>query len=149
MRRIAFSIVIALSGAALSVAALARQPDKGPPDKEQPPAKDSPHAEAVKQTLDVLDQMSAGLAKITDQDSAGAAKEELAKLAKTWTALRQKTEKLPPPAREEKQRLEKEYKGKMEAAQRKLAGEVRRVELIPGGRAALQEIRGVLKPPAK
>ena len=47
-------------------------------------------------------------------------------------------------AAEEKDRLEKEYKEKTEAAQRKLFAQVARVREVPGARPALEEIRGVL-----
>lgn len=102
------------------------------------------HEEAVKQVLAVQDKITTALSKITSQETADAARPELQKSAKEFVALRAKIEKLPPPAPEEKSRLEKEYKGKLEAAQKKLFGEVIRVQNIPGGRAALQEIRGVL-----
>src|SRR5262249_11400258 len=102
------------------------------------------HEELVKQMLSNLDKMTATLTTITTQESADAARPELQKAAKEWVALRGQAEKLPPPSRMEKERLEKEYKGKLEAAQKKLYGEVTRVQNIPGGPAALKEIRGVL-----
>jgi len=58
--------------------------------------------------------------------------------------VRAQAEKLPPPSREQKERLDKEFKEKLEVAQKKLAGEVIRLKNIPGGPDALKEIRSVL-----
>jgi len=123
-------VVVALLGLSLTAALGAGTP--------------SPHEDAVKQVLAVQDKITSALATITDQSTADTAKPQLRKFGKEFIELRGKIEKLPPPSREEKGRLEKEYKSKLEAAQRKLSGEVLRVQNIPGGREALQEIRGVL-----
>ncbi|GEM_PF-4769326 len=102
------------------------------------------HEEVAKQLLTVMDKISVSLASITSQESADAAKPELRKAAKEFLAVRAQAEKLPPPSREEKNRLEKEFKGKIEAATKKLAGERVRVRNIsPGGPEALEEIRSV------
>ncbi len=107
-------------------------------------AQEPNHAEVVTKVLDVLERLSKSLATITTQETADAAKVELGKLANEWTATREQAEKLPPPSREDKDRLEKEFKSKLDSAQKKLFGEVVRVQVIPGGVAALQEIRGVI-----
>lgn len=104
----------------------------------------SAHDDVIKKMLLTLDKISTTLESITTQESADAAKPELQKSTKEWLAVRAKAEKLPPPSREQKERLDKEYKGKLEAAQKKLAGEVIRVKNIPGGPEALKEIRSVL-----
>ena len=57
----------------------------------------------------------------------------------------QRQEYRPGGGRDEKTRLEKLYKPKLEEALKKMFGEVRRVEGIPGGKDALKEIAGVLK----
>jgi hypothetical protein len=115
------------------------------PEKDKP----SPQATVVLQMLEVMDKLTASLATIKDQDTAEAARPELRKLTKDWTALRDKAEKVPPPAQPEKERLQKEFKAKLEAAQRKLFGEVARLRMIPGARAVLEEIRSVLARPTK
>jgi hypothetical protein len=117
----------------------------------QEPEKDksSPQAAVVVQMLEVMDKLTASLATVKDQETAEAARPELRKLTKEWTALRDKAEKVPPPAPMEKERLEKEFKPKLEAAQRKLSGEVGRLRLIPAARPALEEIRSVLTRPTK
>jgi hypothetical protein len=107
------------------------------------------HDEVVKQMLTTLEKLTTTLTPITNAGTADAAKPELRKTAQAWVELRAKAEKLPPPTREEKTRLEKEYKGKIEAAQRKLFAEVVRVQNLPGGTDALKEIRGVLSKPMK
>jgi hypothetical protein len=132
--------IVALSALMLAGGASAQEADKD---------KLSPQAALVQQMLDVMDKLTTSLATVKDQQSADAARPELRKLAKEWTALRDKAEKVPPPAREEKDRLEKDFKTKLEGAQRKLSGEVARVQAVPGGRAALEEIRSVLTRPTK
>jgi len=107
------------------------------------------HEDVVKQMLAGLDKITMTLTTITNEESAEAAKPELRKAAKEWVELRAKVEKLPPPPREEKERLEKEYKEKLVTARKKLVAEQIRVQNIPGGPEALKEIRGVLAKPMK
>ena len=102
------------------------------------------HEEVTKQLLAVMDKITVSLASITSQESAEAAKPVLRNSAKEFLAVRAQAEKLPPPSREEKNRLEKEFKGKIETATKKLAAERVRVRNItPGGPEALEEIRSV------
>src|SRR5438034_4384211 len=77
------------------------------------------HEEVVKQTLASLDKITMTLTSITNEESADAAKPGLHKAVKEWAALRTKVEKLPPPPREEKERLDKEYKEKLVTAKKK------------------------------
>lgn len=102
------------------------------------------HDDIIKQMLTTLDKITTTLGSINDQETADAAKPELQKSGKEWLAVRAQAEKLPPPSREQKERHEKEFKGKLEVAQKKLAGEVIRVKNVPGGPEALKEIRSVL-----
>ena len=64
--------------------------------------------------------------------------------AKTWVDERARAAKLVPPDRAEKERLTKIYRPKIDEALKKMFLEIRRVEIIPGGKDALKEIRGVL-----
>ena len=59
--------------------------------------------------------------------------------------MRTKAESIKPPVKEEKERLEKEYKPKLFEAQKKLFGEIGRVKLLTGGQVALKEIRAVME----
>lgn len=102
------------------------------------------HDDVIKQTLATLDKISTALESITTQESADAAKPVLQKSTKEWLAVRAQADKLPPPSPEQRERLDKEFKEKLVAAQKKLAGEVIRVKNIPGGPEALKEIRSVL-----
>jgi len=115
------------------------------------PAGDAPlsHEEVVKQMLASMDKITTTLTSITNEESAEAAKPGLRKAAKEWVALRAKVEKLPPPPREEKERLDKEYKEKLVTANKKLTAEKTRVDNIPGGPEALKEIRSVFAKPMK
>ena len=105
----------------------------------------SPYEKAIQKMIGSLDEIAVTLKTIIDEDTAGAAKPDLRKSATVWMDTRAKAEKLQPPGREEKVRLEKLYKPKLEESMRKMFSEVRRVENIPGGKEALKEISGVLK----
>jgi hypothetical protein len=100
--------------------------------------------DVVKQMLDTMGSLTTTLATIRDDETAQSAHPELRKTAGKWQLIKKKAEDLPPPSKEEKDRLTKQYKTKLEEAQKKLFGEVARVSVIPGGRGALLEISSVL-----
>ena len=108
-------------------------------------AQASPYEKALAQVLDSFDKIGATLKTIVDEESAGAAKPALRKSADAFVDARAKAAKLQPPDKEEKLRLEKLFKPKIEEALKKMTIQVRRVELVPGGKEALKEIAGVLK----
>lgn len=105
----------------------------------------SPHEKVIQEMIGSMDSIGVTLKTIIDEDTASAAKDPLRKAAKVWIEARVRAAKLQPPEREEKTRLEKVYKPKLEDSLRKMFTEVRRVENIPGGKEALKEIAGVLK----
>ncbi len=112
------------------------------------PAQESRYEEIVKQTVGLIDQIHGVLKTIEDGASADAARVELRKAAEKWVEVRRKEKELPPPERTEKDRLAKLAKDlKIREKVARLLGQVRRVEGIPGGRQALDEISGVLKKP--
>jgi hypothetical protein len=100
--------------------------------------------DVIKQVLDTMDSLKTTLATIQDEETAKSAQPGLRKAAGKWQLIKKKAEGLPPPSKEEKDRLAKQYKTKLEEAQKKLFGEVGRVSAIPGGRDALLEISSVL-----
>jgi hypothetical protein len=100
--------------------------------------------EVLKDMLGTMDKLSSTLAAIKDEAGAKAAVPELRSSADLWVKLRDKAEAMKPPSPEEKERLEKEYKAKMIAAQKKLFGEIDRVKTVEGGKEALKEISTVL-----
>src|SRR5947207_1608670 len=108
-------------------------------------AQDSPYEKALLQVLDSFDKIGAKLKSIEDADSAAAAKPDLRKAADQFVEARAKATKLPPPEKDEKTRLEKLYRPKLDESMKKLIVEARRVEQIPGGKDALKEIADVLK----
>ena len=110
---------------------------------------DSPHEKALKDAVASLDQIGATLKTIANEESAGAARPALKKSAAAFLEARAKGDKLPPPEKDEKERLKKIYKAKLEEALRKIRVESGRVEQIPGGREALEEIKDVFKKDSK
>jgi hypothetical protein len=105
--------------------------------------------DVIKQMLGVMDSLTTNLASVRDEETASFARPELRKAAEKWQHIKKKAEGLPPPSKEEKDRLAKQYKTKLEEAQKKLFGEVGRVSAVAGGRAALLEISSVLDKKAK
>jgi hypothetical protein len=105
----------------------------------------SPHEKAIQQMIGNLDEIAKSLKTIIDEETADAAKPDLRKSAKAWVDTRARAAKMPPPEKDEKVRLERLYKPKIEESMRKMFIEVRRVENIPGGKEALKEIAIVLK----
>ena len=96
-----------------------------------------------------MDALATTLSTIQDEETAKTAKPELRKIAGKWSEIKKSAEALPPPSKEDKDRLAKQYKMKLEEAQKKLFGQVARVQQIPGGRDALLEISSVLTKKAK
>jgi hypothetical protein len=105
---------------------------------------ESPHELAVKQMLKSLDKLTMTLASIKDADTAQATRPALKKAAENWVDVKTKAGKLPPPEKVEKDRLAKEYKGKMDEAIKKFFTEVGRVRNFPAGKAVLMEIKAVV-----
>jgi len=101
-------------------------------------------ADVVKEMLSTMEKMTTSLAGIMDEETAKSARPELLKAATGWQEIRQKADKMKPPTRDEKAKLEKEYKEKLQLAQKKLFAEIARVKGVPGGREALKEVSAAL-----
>lgn len=113
-------------------------------DGQSPP---SPQEMVVREMLVVLDKLTGTLATIVDSDTATAAQPELKKLTAAFVEARQKSESLPQPSKEEKDRLAQNYQRKFAIAMEKFRSEVRRLEGIPAGVEALKELAPLELPP--
>jgi len=98
----------------------------------------------VKTMLATMDKITSTLATIKDEETGKAAHPDLKKGAQEWLALRKRAENVAPPTKEEKERLAKEYKPRLEEAQKKLCGEIARVQTVPGGKGVLLELSKVM-----
>ena len=105
----------------------------------------STHEQLAQKMLASLDKITQVLLTIDGEDVAKDAKPALRKAADSWIEARVQAAKLPPPEREEKERLVKIYRTKIDATLKKMFIEIQRVSVIPGGKDALTEIAGVLK----
>jgi len=105
---------------------------------------ESPHELALKQVLKSLDKLTMTLGSIKDAETAEATRPELRKAVENWTDAKTKAGKLAPPEKVEKDRLAKEYKGKMDESIKKFFTEVGRVRSFPAGKEVLQEIKAVV-----
>src|ERR1043165_1128829 len=103
------------------------------------------HEQVIQKMIGSLNEISKILKSIEPEDTAKKARSELRKAATNWIEARAKAAKMQPPERQEKERLAKIYKPKIDEALKKLFVEMGRVEVIPGGKEALKEISEILK----
>src|SRR5439155_21525476 len=89
---------------------------------------ESPYEVVIKETLGALDKLAEALGTIKDQESATSARPEVRKAAGKLADVTKKAEKLKQPSKEEKDRVTKEYKAKLETAVKRLYGEIARVK---------------------
>jgi hypothetical protein len=99
----------------------------------------------VKEVLETLDKITTSLTTVKDEATAKAAVPDLRKGVARFKELRDMAGKAKPPSTEEKNRLKKEYKEKLEKATAKAFAEIARVKKVPGGAEALKEINLVFK----
>lgn len=85
------------------------------------------------------------LEMITDEVSAKAQQPELKTLAQTFLSTRKLSESLPPPSNDQRDRLARAYRPLFEQNRKALLAQIARVQRVPGGLAALQEIRAVFE----
>ena len=104
----------------------------------------SPYEQLLKQVLQSVDKVTATLETVKDEESAAAAKPDLRKSAALFIEAKAKGEKMQPPEKDEKVRLEKIYKPKLKESMEKMNTQVTRVQFIPGGKDALKEISVLL-----
>jgi septal ring factor EnvC (AmiA/AmiB activator) len=109
-----------------------------------PQAGDGTYEGLVKEILATVDQLTKTLKTVKDRDSAEAARPELRKAAKRMLDLRKKADEWKQPNKDQKDRLEKEYAPKLEAAVKELREVAAIVKSIPGGEEAVEEL-AVLK----
>ncbi len=115
--------------------------------QDPPPA--PTFADVTREVLATLDQITTALKTVTDEDTAAAARPALNKAAQRFVELRKKAETMKPPTKEEKERLEKEFRPKLTEAQKNLFAEIGRVRQVPGGPDALKELQAVVNPKKK
>src|SRR5262245_9583865 len=102
--------------------------------------------DVVKEMLATLDKITTTLAAIKDEKSAEASREPLKKAGQQFVELRKKADAMRPPSKEERDRLDKEFRPKLVEATKKVLAEIARVRQVPGGREALAEISAVIDP---
>jgi len=98
------------------------------------------HEDVVKGMLTALDDVNKVLADVKDEPTAVAARPELRKLGQRLAELRKQAKALPQPTKEEKDQLERAYKGKFDEVLKKQSLESLRVKGVRGGPETLKEI---------
>jgi hypothetical protein len=103
----------------------------------------SPYEAIVKDILEATQKMTTVLVTIQDAATAANARPELKKAAEKFIEVRKKAEELKQPNLEERERVSRAYRTKLEQAVNRFLQERSRVAAIPGGRDALQELAGL------
>ena len=106
---------------------------------------DAKFEEVLQGLLGNLKQITKTLESVTDEATGEAARPELKKQAEEFKATRKKSEELAPPVQETRDRISKKYQPEFEKARKELIAQMARVQRVPGGKGALQEIRSVLE----
>lgn len=106
---------------------------------------DAKYEAVLQKLLGTIGQISKTLETVKDEKSGQEARPELRKQTEEFRATRKKSEELAPPSPEVRERIGKKYQPEFEKARKELAGQVARVQRVPGGPAVLQEIRGVFE----
>ena len=106
---------------------------------------DVKHEEVLQKLLGSLQGITKTLEGVTDEATAQSARPELKKQAEEFRTTRKQSEAVPPPTPEARDRIAKEYQPKFVTARKELLAQTARVQRVPGGTAALQEIRGVFE----
>ena len=106
---------------------------------------DAKYEEVLQSLLGNLKQIAKTLESVTDEATGEAARPELKKQTEEFKATRKKSEELAPPAPETRDRISKKHQPEFEKARKELIAQMARVQRVPGGKAALQEIRSVLE----
>jgi len=103
------------------------------------------HESVLKELISVLDKLTGVLGTVKDEPSAKAAVPEVKKVLGRLEEVNKKAKALPQPDKEEKDRIAKLYRPKLEEAIKKQREEVTRVKAIPGGSELVQ----LIKPPER
>lgn len=108
-------------------------------------AGEAKYEEVLQKLVDTMGQITKTLEAVIDEETAKASKMPLREQADTFLAARKQSQDLVPPSNEVRERLANKYRPEIEKSYKRLAGQIARVERVPGGNAALQEIRSVFE----
>jgi hypothetical protein len=112
-------------------------------------AADKDYEQLTEELIATLKSTTEVLATIKDEESAKAAAPKLRKIGGELRRLLKKGQDLGPPSKKQKEELKKKYRKDMEAAQERLREQLKRVQSVAGGKAALQELKGKKESPDK
>jgi hypothetical protein len=104
---------------------------------------DSKYEDTLKRLVESMSKMTKTLALIVDEETAKENRSVLRVEAAVFIEARKKSQDLAPPSAEEREKLAQKYRLEIEKTRKELVGQVARVQRVPGGNAALQEIRDV------
>jgi hypothetical protein len=101
------------------------------------------HEEVLGKMLGSLQAIGKSLEGITDEATATSARPELKKQAEEFLETRKKSEQVPPPSPEARDRIAKAWQPKFVEVRKVLEMRIALVRRVPGGKAALDELKNV------
>jgi len=101
----------------------------------------SPYENVLKDLIAAMDKLSDVLSTVKNEPSAKVAVPEVKKTLGQLDEVRKKAKALPQPEKEEKDRIAKIYRPKLDESIKKLLGQVARVKAIPGGSELVKDIK--------
>jgi hypothetical protein len=107
------------------------------------------HEEVLGKLLGSLQAIGKTLEGITDEATATSARPELKKEAVEFGEIRKQSEQVPPPSPETREKIAKDWQPKFVEVRKMLEAQIARVQRVPGGMAALDELKPVFEPAEK
>ena len=103
------------------------------------------YEEVLQKLVEALGQMTKTLELVVDEDSAKSNTSALRVQAEAFMATRKMSIAIAPPSAEIREKLAQKFRPEFEKARKELLAHIARVQRVPGGNLALQEIRGVFE----
>jgi hypothetical protein len=116
------------------------QEGKKDPETKKEPAK---YEDVLQSLVDTMGKITKTLALVVDEETAKANKPALRTQAAEFIEARKKSRELAPPVGDAKEKLAQKFRPEIEKSRKELTAQVARVQRVPGGNLALQEIRAV------
>jgi hypothetical protein len=112
-------------------------------------AQEPSHEEVLGKMLGSLQAIGKSLEGITDEATATSARPDLKKQAQEFREAKKLSEQVPPPTPEAREKIQKDWQPKLVEVRKVLEAQIARVQRVPGGKGALEELKSVFEPNGK
>lgn len=106
---------------------------------------DAKYEEVLQKLVAGLGEMTKVLELVVDEDTAKSNTSALRVQAEAFIESRKMSRDLAPPSAQVREKLAEKYRPEFEKARKEILAQIARVQRVPGGNVALQEIRGVFE----